>query len=402
MSLDRRAFLATASGAVAGLAVRSVGAPASAPPGLGGPIGARIYNVKEFGAVLDGKTDDAPAILTAFEAMKVKGHPFGTLLIPGVAQIGSTLDFNGGYRNTTSEGQWSAGAGEDFRVIVTGAIRPKPGIGVAVHLHALRNAYTDIRFDRGGKTGDVGLLCEDLDLCDIGVSATDFAGTVLKSDASGDPTKRIRSTKIRQVYASNCGQAVFWKAIEAFGSFEFIWDRNCVEGSHFEDCADVTIQYFENFSPGTQTVGLNFIECNNFSVGILSLGDRPKEALVKITGGDFGSINKIRVSGHPHPPKGFVPPVGLKLVNVKSLNIDNLLTFRCTAGLHAIGSSFTIKRHHSLTGDVNPLVIEGSKQYPSPRMEIGAYYRYHQRESIRILVPGEGEWAEQRGIWGRS
>ena len=359
----------------------------------------RIFNVADYGAKLDGKADDAPAIRAAFDAMKVNGHPFGTLLVPGIARIASTIDLDGGYRNVTSEGQWSRGAGEDFRIEVIGALRPDPGIGVAVDLHGARNMWCDIRFDRGGRDGDIGLRVGDLDLSDIGVSATDFAGIVLYADASADKTRRIRSTKVRSVFASNCGQTIYWRGIEAFGTFEMVWDRNCKHGSHFKECADIGIQHFENFSPESHTVGLHFEECNMFSVGVLSLGDRATEALVRITGGDFGSIQRIRTTGRPDRPNA-QSTVGLKLVNVKSLNIDNLQTARCRIGLLAIGSTFTIKAHHSLTGDINPLVIEGSEQFPSPRIDIGAQYRYHMRESVKIADSVKGGILHLHGaIW---
>lgn len=350
----------------------------------------RLFNVKDYGAVLDGKADDAPAIMAAFAAMKVNGHPSGTLRIPGLARISATLDFDGGYKNVTNEAQWDGGQGEALRIEVAGALRPDPGIGVAVKLHGLRGVWTDIRFDGGGKEGDIGLLAEDLDLADLGVSGTKFAGTVLYADASADKTKRIRSTKIREVYASDCGQAIFWRGIEAFGSFEFIWDRNCKHGTVFKDCADTTIKYFENFSPATQDVGLLFDECNMFSVGILSLGDRPQQALVKIIGGDFGSIQKIRVSGRPDKETLPTSPIGLQLLNVHSINIDDLLTFRCRIGLDVVGSNCQIKMHQSMTGDVNPLVIEGTPQFPNPRVNIGVLYRFHHRESVKVLDSVKG------------
>ena len=357
---------------------------APAAPQAGATPRGRVFNVADYGAALDGKQDDAPAIRAAFDAMKANGHPFGTLLVPGVARIASTIDLDGGYRNTPSEGQWSAGAGEDFRVYVAGALRPDPGITVAVNLHGARNVWTDIRFDHGGRDGDIGLQVGDLDLADIGVSGTDFAGTLLYADASADKAKRIRSSKVRHVYASNCGRAIYWRGIEAFGTFEFVWDRNCTRGSHFKECADIGIQHYENFSPETHAIGLHFEECNMFSVGVLSFGDRATEALIQITGGDFGSIQRIRTTGRPDRPDGQATTTGLKLVNVKSLNVDNLQTARCRIGLHAIGSTFTIKAHHSLTCDINPLVIEGSEKFPAPRIDIGAQYRYHMRESVKI------------------
>lgn len=347
-------------------------------------IRARIFNVREYGALLDGKADDAPAIMAAFQTMKVNGKPSGTLLIPGVARIASTLDFDGGFRNVTNEGQWKTGNGEEVVIEVTGALRPDAGIGVAVKLHGMRNAWTSINFDGGGKDSDIALQLEDLDLCDIAVTGNKFAGTLLSADASADQTKRIRSTKIRQVFASNCGRAIFFRGIEAFGSFEMVWDRDCVNGSIFQECADVGIQHYENFSPASQTIGLHFIDCNMFNVGVITLGDRASEALLQITGGDFGSIQRIRTSSRPNPPPGFQPTVGVRLLNVKSISIDNVQTMRCRIGLHIIGSNANVKMHNSLTSDINPLVIEGNEKNAAPRLQIGAWYRYTLRESVKI------------------
>lgn len=119
--------------------------------------------------------------MATYEAMKVNGKPSGTLLIPGLARIAATLDFDGGFRNVTSEGQWKTGNGEEVVIDVTGALRPDAGIGVAIKLHGMRNAWTSMNFDGGGKESDIALHVENLDLCDIAVTGNKFAGTIFNS-----------------------------------------------------------------------------------------------------------------------------------------------------------------------------------------------------------------------------
>ena len=43
-----------------------------------------------------------------------------------------------------------------------------------------------------------------------------------------------------------------------------------------------------------------------------------------------------------------------------------------------------------MTGDVNPLVVEGTPQFPNPRVDIGVLYRYHHRESVKVLESVKG------------
>jgi hypothetical protein len=386
-NIGRRGFLGASTAGAIGAVVAGVPARVLAAdvPEAAWLTRAGAVNVADFGAKLDSEADDSAAIQAAFDSLKRDGRARGTLIIPGIARIARPLDFDGGFQDATLEDNWNKSRGERLHILVLGSIRPDPGLGVAVRVHSARNLRADFHFDGGGADDDVALLVENLDQSELAVSADRFAGTVLKADATQDRRKRIRKSKVRHVMVTNCGQAIEWRGIEAFGPFQLVWDCNCRRGSHFFACADIGIGHYENYSPATQTIGLHFEECNMFNVGVITVGDRPTEALVQITGGDFGSIQRLRCTGRPNAPAGWEnTTVGLRLMNVKSLSIDNLHTARCVAGLQAIGSSFTIKRHHSMTGDVVPMIIEGSDQYDAPRIDLRCLYRYTGRQGVRI------------------
>src|SRR5664279_4778037 len=60
---------------------------------------AKTFNPREYGAVMDGTTDDSAAVAACFTAMKVAGKATGTMLIDGTCYIASGLVFDGGYSN---------------------------------------------------------------------------------------------------------------------------------------------------------------------------------------------------------------------------------------------------------------------------------------------------------------
>lgn len=360
----------------------------SSPSALAGPpvsyssLGqTNVVDVRTFGAVLDGVKDDSGAIRAAFNSMILNGHPRGTLLVPtGTAFLASGLDFNLGYLNPADN--FGGGAGEHFEFITQGVLKPAPGIGTAVRL---RNGYSpviDVKFFGGGALGDVGLAIEGLVGPSITVEGRMFGGTVVKADATGDITKRIRAVNYMSVLAINCGQAIDFRYIDAFGSIDNVIDFNCTNGSYFGYSTDIGIKHYENFSPASQTVGIHFEQCNGLHLGTVSLGDRATEALMKITGGDFGYIHELRAEGF----NGYSPGSGLKLVDVKSINIGHLETGNSPRGLYIKGcGKVEIGSHHSLTSDDNAVYIEAGTAFTTATLHIAkAMYNYTGFEAVKI------------------
>jgi hypothetical protein len=340
-----------------------------------------VVDVRTFGAVLDGVRDDSGAIRSAFNSMIVNGHPRGTLLIPvGTAFLASGLDFDLGYLNPANN--FGAGAGEHFAFVTHGVLTPAPGIGTAVRV---RNGYSpviDVKFFGGGGVGDVGLAIEGLLGASIAVEGRMFGGTLLKADATGDLARRVRAVNYMSIIAINCGQAMDFRYIEAFGSIDNVIDFNCTHGSYFGYCADIGIKHYENFSPASQSVGLHFEQCNGLHLGTVSLGDRATEALMKITGGNFGYIHELRAGGY----KGYYPGSGLKLVDLKSLSIGHLQTFNSPKGLYIKGcGKVEIQSHCSLTSDDNAVYIEAGTAFTTATLHIAkAMYNYTGYEAVKV------------------
>lgn len=354
-----------------------------------------IFDVRYYGARCDGVTDDAPAIGAAFAAMRnVQGHPAGTLHIPGGCRVAATINMDCGYAENPASNSLPAAGGPERFVLVCDGLIPDAGVGTAIRLHHGYNVDAFVRFVGGGQLSDVGLYVDALSGCHIVVEAMGFAGTVLKADgANGVVTARDWSLNVQK-----CGRAIDFHGVNAFGWFSDIWDSGCTNGSTFEDCADIGVRHYENWSPATQTVGLSFKNCNLMNMEVVSLGDRATRALMQIEGGDFGSIGQVRTTG----VSGHMPGAGLTLKDVNSINIGILITGYCSKGLHVQGcGKAVINQHQSLTGDGVPLYIDKGSSKTTPIVHIGkALYRYCQFQACvvtsgvlggRLVIGGEIE-----------
>lgn len=340
-----------------------------------------LINVREYGAVLDGVHDDSPAILAAFHAIVKDGHPNGTIYVPaGTAYIGSPLEFDLGYPDAPN--LLDGGGSDRFSFVTDGTLMPKPGIGVAVRV---RNGYgpvLNLRFFKGGSPTDVGLLLEGLLSPRIWVEARLFKGTAVEADASLSPAKRVRGISHLSITAISCGRALYLRQMEAFGAIEDVVDFNCTNGSYIGWSADITILHYENFSPATQVIGLDFDHCNGMHLGKICLGDRAKEALLRIWGGDFGYIDEIRVGGYG----AFSPGSGIELFDVSSATIGHLQSAHCPKGLYIRGcGKITISTHQSLTSDDIPLYITAGLVFKTAIVEISSV-SYHHSNAEAIFV----------------
>ena len=318
-------------------------------------------------------------INAAVATMNTSGKLNGTLVLRGKsAPIASTLTMDCGYPNIT---QTLASSGERFKLVVDGSLTFASGIGIGLLVKSGYGTVVDVKVQGGGSSTDVAVQVQDhLDL-DLSVEGAAFAGILLKGDAYGDTTKRVRTSLVRKVQATNCGQAIYWRNIEAFGQFQHIWDNNCVNGAQFITCADTHIAFYENYSPPTHTIGLDFDDCGAFQIGVITLGGRAA-TLMRVRGGDLGRINQIRVSGDPATSGSR----GLLLEGVHSVDIDNVNTFRCAVGVEVRGTAYNggihIKQHRSMTSDIVPLMVSAGTTGES-FLTIRADYR-STTESIQV------------------
>ena len=280
------------------------------------------------------------------------------------------LDFDCGYADNPASNSLPAAGGPERFVLTCDGLIPDAGTGTAIRLHHGYNVDAFVRFIGGGQAADVGLYVDALSGCHIAVEAQQFEGTVLQADgANGVSTARNWSLNVQR-----CGKAIDFRGISAFGWFDDIWDSGCTNGSTFEDCADIGVGHYENWSPATQTVGLSFKNCNMMNLWVVSLGDRATTALIEIEGGDFGSIGKLRTTG----VTDFRPGAGVILKDVKTINIGTLITGYCPKGLYIQGcKTVVIDQHQSLTGDDIPLYIDRGNTFSGPVVHIRqALYDY--------------------------
>ena len=387
MNMTRRKFISSAAGVVLASALAETGigwattsSTASASPTT--PEG--TFDVRDYGAQCDGVTDDAPAIAAAFAAMlNASGHPDGTLYIPGKCHVHTTIDLDCGYpSNPASWSNPAASGGERFVVICDGLLA-EAGIGTAISLHNGYNVDAHIRFVGGGQLSDIGLYVDALAYPHLVVEGMRFAGTVLKADGAsgGSGVNEVRDCSVN---VTNCGRAIDFHGINAFGYFTSIIDIGCVNGSVFDNCADIGIGEYENWSPATQTIGLYFKNCNLMNIGTITLGDRASEAMLKIEGGDFGYISHVRVSG----VAAHKPGAGLILKDVESICIGHIVTKYCPKGIYIQGcGKVVIRQHQSLTGDDVPLYIDKGTTLSAPVVHIQqALYRSCNRQACYVAA----------------
>lgn len=334
-------------------------------------------------------TANVAAINAAFTALKdTNGIPHGHLVLKGdAAPINATLDFNLGQADVSYDTHWVNDTGARFHLRVDGSLTPSVGIGTAITVRGGYYPRIDVELHGGGQSTDVGLHLENLWAPYVAVRGSYFAGTLLHADANGDITKRVRNGRIAQLSAQTCGQAVYFRAIEAFGTFDYVWDNNCANGAVFDTCADIGIKHWESFTPATQGWGLFFDQCNLFQVGAITMGDRPTTGLVRIRGGNFGRVNQIRCTGNPDISSGYTI-TGVLLEDVSSIDVDTINTSRCLKGVEIkggveTGGSVRIKTHRSITNDVTPLTISAGTG-TTPRAEVKADYRNHSGASVVV------------------
>lgn len=264
----------------------------------------------------------------------------------------------------------------------------------------------------------VGLHYENLLGPKIAIRGNLFGGCLLHSDrtqadGSGDNARRVIAAEY-SVYSQDCTMAISLTNLEADHTFTDMWisvnDNTVIKpgliGAHFGFCDDVSILKYEggrSTTGGNERVNLLFESCGDGNHGVWSLGDRDSDYLVKIVGNqtingtvavsNFGSVNRIRVSGYAPTPSA--PAFkGLQLIDVDSIEIDNLNTFRLARGIHIVGSNVRIKRHFSMTGDLNPIVIEADSYNTTPIIDIGMHVRQCYNQAV-LINPSSGGWPSQ-------
>lgn len=145
------------------------------------------YNVKEFGAVCDGTTDDAAAINAALTRAGVVG---GKVIIPGLSAVGSTI--------TVPDGVWLCGISEESGLIAKDAMNStllSAGSNCIISDFSIDGNYTN---QTGGRSGIT-----------MRTSSSDFFISRMKITNSYDSAISVNSGSTRGLIANNIIDGVF-------------------------------------------------------------------------------------------------------------------------------------------------------------------------------------------------
>ena len=204
--------------------------------------------------------------------------------------------------------------------------------------------------------GDVGLYLTDVINYSARLYGSAYQGCGLWIDDQASYGNAVREGTLH-LMTQACGQGAFIRANEGdFGQIEH-WYDSSIDGSVLAVSSDVTLTYFENYSPNTQTVGLLFDECFGVHGGKIALGGSPTEALMKMVGGGNSGGGNVGLWDEIYlTPSNSAD--GLKLVDCKTGTIDKLHSVACTKALHVKGADVRVTSFWSEGSDVCPLYIE--------------------------------------------
>ena len=237
----------------------------------------------------------------------------------------------------------------------------------------------------------VAIHVENIIGASLWVDGNNFAGTLLHFDGSDlQASSSVVMTTVKKLRGLRCGQTLFQRHMHGgFGGYEDVWDSMAYNPSYIGHSDDTAILHSEHIVDRTAPHALRIEACNNLYVGYWDGGDTVTQSCVFVTGGqpstEFSSVGvrfaHLRIGGTPLTAMGngteATLPVGLRVVDVASMQIDQLTTTRAVIGAQIEGSNVNIKRHHSITQDTTPLVIKGTPIYPGPRVDVKADYHFN-------------------------
>lgn len=246
------------------------------------------------------------------------------------------------------------------------------------------------------------------------VYGKNYAGVLIGMDATGsNPNsageanpRHIRTAAFQSIIGIGCGATLHAKSIEAFGTWGDIFSGS-VYGDYLGNCADMAWNKYEGgvgiygYTGGIpySSDGIyradNYLwldTVNNCQFGAISVGDRANGPNVRISGGNVGTIHKLRSTG---ASASFKPVKGVELLDVNSITIDNLHTAWSPIGLHIVGggqnnaiaapyNGIWVKSHQSLTTDDVPLRISPSDTQSASNVDIKARYRSCTNQAVII------------------
>lgn len=177
---------------------------------------------------------------------------------------------------------------------------------------------------------DVAVRVEDLVGLKLNIYGKGFGGYLFAADATGDVTKRIRSSSFESIIGNGCGSTFFWKSIEAFGTMGKIIS-NTNWGDYVGLTADLTWDHYEGGVPQPTNQDcaayLWFDRAQTMNAPNISVGDRATECAVKASAdsananSDMGRLGQVRCTMYQATATGDVTIGTNTITNMTTLNL---------------------------------------------------------------------------------
>lgn len=301
-------------------------------------------NVKAFGAMGDGVTDDSTAIRNALSSLQTGGSlyfPSGTYKVSSPISV----DFNGKER---------------IVIHMEGHITPDEGVINAMTLKNLSYSSLTLNVYNGGKVvsnlADVdysqpdpagcrqAFVLDSLRAVKVKITGRNYKGRVLRTLSTGATKFSFVNLDLRTGDTwGQCYQACYLQGADSawgvISSAQTQWD---VYGSVLDGITDVTVTYWEyGASVANYNPALTLNKLSSAHIGVLAGG------------------------------QGAGTGTALKINEGVAISIDKLFTTECSVGLHIVGRTqtgssevnkqLTIGCHYSYGSNSKSLVLDGAR-----------------------------------------
>lgn len=280
---------------------------------LGGPP---TVDVREYGVMGDGETDDSAALQAAVDA----ATPHGALYVPPSLTVNfeQPIDIN----LTVEDGEakyrdylpgreslprvFESWPQSRFSFVCEGALHPAPGLGDAIHIHHGWYPYVSVRIEGGGKdvNTDTAIRVTDMVGGLFEAYANRYAGTVYQFDQGEAGTVAI---SIGQLHTDYCGQALavvpgpHADTIAGFGELRYAFDIAPVRCPEFRNVMDISVNHYENWvAEGRTEQGMIFDDCFSIWVNKIAVGGDADIPLAEFRKVNNSHINSLHVGATPN------------------------------------------------------------------------------------------------------
>lgn len=247
-----------------------------------------VVDVRAYGVVGDGETDDAAALQAAADAATSQG----ILYVPADLHVyfESAIDID--LTGTDDQAR--------FAFICEGALKPAGGLGDAIHIRGGDEAnsyepYVKVRIEGGGEdvdTDNAVLVTNTSGGLFEGV-ANEYAGTVYSFRDSAMLSIGTLRTRL-------CGQSVKIENCGSLGEFRDGWDTGPVRCPEFRHVHDISINQYENYmTEGITEQGVIFEDCLSVWADKVAVGGHADTPPAEFHDSQQMFINTLHLGGSP-------------------------------------------------------------------------------------------------------